>query len=250
MLLEVRDIYSGYGKLTILHGVSIDADEGEIVMLIGANGAGKTTLMKTISGHLRPTAGEVRLAGERIDGLGASGVAMAGVGYVPQEQNVFGEMSVLDNLRIGALDDPDAVEEALTRFPILAERAAQRADTLSGGERQILAISAALVSRPRVLLLDEPTSGLAPLFVDQIVQWITTEASGGTSVIWVVEQNPEPILRVSQRVFLMEGGQLSDEMDAGSLLEPGRLERLLLADQYSPTNTGPSPESPREKEQQ
>jgi ABC-type branched-subunit amino acid transport system ATPase component len=211
-------------------------------MILGANGAGKTTLLKTIAGHLTPTSGQILLSGEPIDGNGPSGAAGAGVGYVPQEQNVFGELSVYDNLRIGILDDPSAVHDAFERFPLLAERSRQHADTLSGGERQILAISAALVPGPRLLLLDEPTSGLAPLFVEQIVEWIAGEAAGGTTVLWVVEQNPEPILKVSNRTYLMEGGQIVQELDSRSLLEPGRLERLLLADQTdsSPDLTDPN----------
>jgi ABC-type branched-subunit amino acid transport system ATPase component len=248
MLLEVYGLRSGYGKLTILHEVALNADEGEIVMILGPNGAGKTTLLKTIAGHLTPTTGQITLSGVRIDGHGPSAVAAVGVGYVPQEHNVFGELTVLDNLRIGILENPSAVESALERFPLLRERSKQRAETLSGGERQILAISAALVPEPRLLLLDEPTSGLAPLFVEQIVDWISGEAARGTGVLWVVEQNPEPILRVSSRTYLMEGGQVVQELKSSSLLEPGRLERLLLAGQAGAAVVSNPPQVTRGRE--
>src|SRR5919106_932093 len=183
MLLDVRGLESGYGKVTILHGIDLTVDAGEIVVVLGPNGAGKSTLLKTIAGHLSVTVGEVLLDGARIDStLDAAGVSNAGVGYVPQEGNVFGRLSVLENLNVGALGRPDqmdeAVETALKRFPILRDRAGQRASTLSGGERQILAISSAIMLAPRLILLDEPTSGLSPVFVGTIVDWIVELVAG------------------------------------------------------------------------
>jgi len=234
VLLELRNVSSGYGKITILHGVSLSAAKGEVVTVLGPNGAGKSTLMKAIAGHLPTTDGEVLLAGERIDGSGASSAAAAGVGYVPQERNVFEELSVMENLQVTtrAVDDAArSIEATLERFPFLSERGRQRADTLSGGERQILAISAALTGRPRVLLLDEPTSGLAPLFVQAIVDWIAEVAAQDTAVVWVVEQSPEPILRVSSRTYVIDGGQISREIPSSELLDPGELRRVFLGEQ-------------------
>ena len=151
MLLEVRGLVSGYGRVTILHGVDLAVAAGEIVVVLGPNGAGKSTLMKTIAGHLQPSEGAVMLDGTDITGRPAQDVAAAGVGYVPQEHNVFRELSVRDNLRVAALSfqgTKNRLEAVFERFPILAQRASQRAATLSGGERQTLAVSSALVGDP------------------------------------------------------------------------------------------------------
>ncbi len=241
MLLELRDVDSGYGKITILHGVSLTVSEGEVVTVLGPNGAGKSTLMKAIAGHLPTTSGEIRLAQERVDGADASAAAATGVGYVPQERNVFEELSVIDNLRVttSARDRTAAsIEATFQRFPFLSERSRQRADTLSGGERQILAISAALTGRPRVLLLDEPTSGLSPMFVDQIVAWIAEVAATGTAVLWVVEQSPEAILRISSRTYVMDGGQVSSELPSSELLDPEELRKVFLGNQQEGRHDG------------
>jgi branched-chain amino acid transport system ATP-binding protein len=234
MLLEVNGLESGYGKLTVLHGLDLVADVGEVVSILGPNGAGKSTLMKTIAGHLPATSGQVSLKGERVDGKGAYYVARSGVGYIPQDNNVFGDMTVLENLEVGALslgrDASDLVEVVFERFPILNERRQQRASTLSGGERQTLAVSSALITGSDLLLLDETTAGLAPKFVEQIVRWIVEVAAQGTAVVWVLEQNPEPVLEISGRTYLMEGGRIREEMKSSELLEPARLEEVLLED--------------------
>jgi branched-chain amino acid transport system ATP-binding protein len=236
MLLEARGVESGYGKVTILHGIDLAIRAGEIVVVLGPNGAGKSTLLKTIAGHLPVTRGEILFDGERIDSkLSAAEISKAGVGFVPQEQNIFGRLSVIENLRVSALSRPDvmaeAVESSLERFPILRDRAAQKASTLSGGERQILAISSAIMLAPRLILLDEPTSGLSPAFIDTIVDWIVSLVEGAsTGVIWVVEQNPEPILAVSSRTYMLEAGQVSKEVPSAELLADGRLRQVLLED--------------------
>jgi len=236
MLLEARGVESGYGKVTILHGIDLAIRAGEIVVVLGPNGAGKSTLLKTIAGHLPVTRGEILFDGERIDSkLSAAEISKAGVGFVPQEQNIFGRLSVIENLRVSALSRPDvmaeAVESSLERFPILRDRAAQKASTLSGGERQILAISSAIMLAPRLILLDEPTSGLSPVFVDTIVDWIVSLVEGAsTGVICVVEQNPEPILTVSSRTYMLEAGQVSQEVPSAELLADGRLRQVLLED--------------------
>jgi ABC-type branched-subunit amino acid transport system ATPase component len=234
MLLEVSGLEAGYGKLTVLHGVDLQADAGEVVSILGPNGAGKSTLMKAIAGHLPVKSGRVDLGGERIDGRGAYHIARSGVGYVPQDNNVFGDMSVLENLEVGALglgrDPSDSVDAVFDRFPILGERKHQRASTLSGGERQALAVSSALIAGSGLLLLDETTAGLAPRPVEQIVRWIVEVAAQGTAVIWVLEQSPEPVLEISKRTYLMDAGLIRDEMQSSELLEPGRLEEVILED--------------------
>ena len=234
MLLEVNGLESGYGKVTVIHGVSFRADAGEVVSILGPNGAGKSTLMKTIAGHLPAKGGEIGLKGQRIDGLGPFEIARSGVGYVPQDDNVFGEMTVVENLEVGALSlggsSSRVIEPVFERFPLLRERRQQRASTLSGGERQTLAVSSALITGSDLLLLDETTAGLAPRFVEQIVNWIVEVAAGGTAVVWVLEQNPEIVLSISKRTYLMDGGLIREEMQSSELLEPGRLEEVLLED--------------------
>ncbi len=238
MLLELTNLESGYGKLTVLHGVSLQAAAGEVVSILGPNGAGKSTLMRTVAGHLLATRGEVRLNGERIDGKGPYYVARSGVGYVPQDDNVFGEMTVFENLEVGAFgvgrDASDMIAAVFDRFPILSERRQQRASTLSGGERQALAVSSALITGSHLLLLDETTAGLAPTFVEAIVTWILEIAKGGTGVVWVLEQNPEQILEISSRTYLMDGGRITQEVASAELLESGRLEQVMLEDRSSP----------------
>lgn len=237
MLLEVSGVDAGYGKLTVLHGVSIEAEAGQVVTILGPNGAGKSTLMKTIAGHLPVITGMVTLNGKRVDNKGPYQVALSGVGYVPQDDNVFGDMTVLENLEIGAYgvgrDASESIDAVFERFPILRERRQQRASTLSGGERQALAVSSALITGSDLLLLDETTSGLAPMLVQQIVSWIVEAVEQGTGVVWVLEQNPELILEVSKRTYLMEGGRVTQELDSAELLEPGRLEEVMLEDRSS-----------------
>lgn len=231
MLLEVRGLVSGYGRVTVLHGVDLKASAGEIVAVLGPNGAGKSTLMKTVGGHLQPTTGEVLLDGRDITGFHAQEAATHGIGYVPQEHNVFRDLTVRDNLRVAALSQrgtDSGFETVFERFPILAQRSSQRAATLSGGERQTLAVSSALIGEPKVLLLDEPTSGLAPLFIRQMVEWVEELAGSGMGVIWVIEQNPEMILAASTRAYLMHGGRVTDEFEGQELLKPGRIRELLL----------------------
>ncbi|MDC0384701.1 ABC transporter ATP-binding protein [bacterium] len=243
MPLEVKDVESGYGKVTVLHGVNLKVASGEIVVVLGPNGAGKSTLMKTIAGHLQPTAGSVEFDGADVAGMSAQDVSRRGIGYVPQENNVFRELTVRDNLRVVSLAFPNAqdrVANVFDRFPILAERATQRAATLSGGERQTLAMSSALIADPTVLLLDEPTAGLAPMFVAQMVEWVSELATEGMAVVWVVEQNPEKILAASTRTCLVEGGRSTAEFESAELLEPGRLQELLLEEREEEPGESPA----------
>jgi ABC-type branched-subunit amino acid transport system ATPase component len=231
MQLEVSDLKSGYGKVQILHGIDLTVPPKEITAVLGPNGAGKSTLMKTIAGHLPVMAGEIHYRGNSLVGHSALSICKAGVGVVPQDRNVFPALAVRDNLRASSLAFEGAEErvaEVLRRFPILAERSDQAASTLSGGERQTLAIAMALVAGPDILILDEPTAGLAPIFVDRIVSWVRELAEEGMGVVWVVEQNPEKILAVSGAAYVIDAGRNSETVDAKSLLAPGRLEEVLL----------------------
>ena len=231
MQLEVKALKSGYGKVQILHGIDLIAPAGEITAVLGPNGAGKSTLMKTIAGHLPVMAGDIRYRGNSLAGHSALSICKEGIGYVPQERNVFAELTVRDNLSAAALAFEGAserIEEVLRRFPILGERAGQLASTLSGGERQTLAIALALVAGPDVLILDEPTAGLAPIFVDRIVSWVRELSQDGMGVIWVVEQNPEKILATAGAAYVVEAGRNAATIEARRLLEPGRLEEVLL----------------------
>ncbi len=231
MQLEIAGLTSGYGNVTILHGLDFAAKPGEITCVLGPNGAGKSTLMKTIAGQLAVTSGDIMIDRSSIAGHGPLRTCKAGVGYVPQERNVFTELSVRDNLAAASLAFAGAaakIDDVFRRFPILRERARQRASTLSGGERQTLAISMALLAGPEIILLDEPTAGLAPIFVDRIVDWIKELAAQGMCVIWVVEQNPEKILAISGTTYIIEAGRIKDVLASQSLLAPGMLAQVLL----------------------
>ncbi|TYC61752.1 ABC transporter ATP-binding protein [Rhodobacterales bacterium] len=231
MKLEVKAVHSGYGKVTILHGIDFHAGSGEITCVLGANGAGKSTLMKTIAGHLPVNRGEITIDGKPITGATALQVTRAGIAYVPQEANTFAELTVRDNLLASALNftgTASRIDETYSRFPILKERAHQQASTLSGGERQTLAIANALIGAPKFLILDEPTAGLAPIFVDRIVDWICELSREGMSVVWVVEQNPEKILNISRTTWLIDAGRNRETLPSADLLQPGRLQEMLL----------------------
>lgn len=231
MKLDVKGLYSGYGKVTILHGLDFAAEPGEITCVLGPNGAGKSTLMKTIAGHLPVDRGAISLDGQSVNQLSPLARTQAGVGYVPQEHNTFADMSVRENLQVSALNFKGTearIKDTYRRFPVLEERAHQAASTLSGGERQTLAIANALVAAPKLLILDEPTAGLAPIFVDRIIDWVQELAADGMAVIWVVEQNPEKILKVSRTTWLIEAGTNQDTLPSAELLKPGRLEEMLL----------------------
>lgn len=231
MNLEARKLTGGYGRVEVLHDVSVTIPEGGVVAVLGPNGAGKSTLLKTLAGHLPAMAGELLLAGERYDGRDARWLARAGVVLVPQTGAVFPDLTVAENLRLGALHNPDGagdIAAAMERFPMLRERSGQSAGSLSGGERQLLAISSALLMRPKVLLLDEPTTGLAPQAAATTADLIGQAIERGTAVAWVVEQMPELALGRAQHAYFLEAGQITYAGPASSLLEAGRLEELML----------------------
>lgn len=232
-ILSVDGLTTCYGRIEAVKGISLHVEEGEIVALVGANGAGKTTTLLTISGVLRPTAGTIRLAGEVISGLGAHQIVSRGLSQVVEGRAVFGGLTVLENLLVGAYarrsrraiqSDIDAMFD---RFPRIRERAWQPAGTLSGGEQQMLAIARALMSRPRVLLLDEPSMGLAPIILDEIFQLIAEINRAGTTVL-LVEQNALKALDLSNRAYVMASGRIVADGNARALLTDGQLAKAYL----------------------
>lgn len=213
-LLELENIQTYYGAIHALKGVNLKVDKGEIVTLIGSNGAGKSTTLKTISGLLKPRTGEIRLAGERIDGLPTHKVTELGIGHVPEGRKIFPRLTVLENLEMGAftINERGAVQAGVDRafqlFPRLKERGKQLGGTLSGGEQQMLAIGRALMMKPKVLMMDEPSMGLAPLLVEQIFEIITQLNAEGVTIL-LVEQNALQALAVAHRGYVIQTGEIA-----------------------------------------
>jgi branched-chain amino acid transport system ATP-binding protein len=220
-ILALKDVYTSYGPVRVLEGVSIDIRPGEIVCMLGSNAAGKTTTLRTILGMVKPNQGEIVLDGERIDGLNTTEVVAKRITMVPENRRLFAKMTVRENLEIGAnlRDDDEAIQEdqgqVLKLFPRLEERLNQKAGTLSGGEQQMLAIGRALMARPKVLLMDEPSMGLAPILVEQVFATIKEINEQGTT-IFLVEQNANMALSVAHRGYALQTGRivLSDTAQA------------------------------------
>ncbi|MFH0241722.1 ABC transporter ATP-binding protein [Streptomyces sp. HK10] len=237
--LEVRGVSVGYGPVRALNSVSVDVPEGAVVAVLGGNGAGKTTLLRAVSRTLRfhggtIASGAVSFAGQRLDGLTPAQVVAAGVVQVPEGRQVFARMTVADNLRAGALGAAGgrrAAAEAQARvhelFPVLAQRAHQRAGLLSGGEQQMLAMGRALMARPRLLLLDEPSLGLAPLMADRIAETVREINAQGTSVL-LVEQNAAIALRLASSAVVLEVGEVVLAGDADELAASDEVRRRYL----------------------
>ena len=222
-LLDLARVASGHGRTPVLHDVSLAVASGEIVALIGANGAGKSTLLNTVMGLVTMSGGDICFDGCSIAGLATPAIVRGGIALVPERRQLFGSMTVEENLRMGAYTRTDRAEiaaalaEQFRQFPILSERRRQAAQTLSGGEQQMLAIARAMMSRPRLLLLDEPSLGLAPLMVAQIMGQIATlRATGGT--VLVVEQNARAALGVADRGYVLENGRIAASGRAVDLL--------------------------------
>jgi ABC-type branched-subunit amino acid transport system ATPase component len=232
-LLKADGIHAGYGKLEILHGVSLEVRPQELVSVIGPNGAGKSTGFKTIVGLLRPTSGRILFDGKEVTGLPPYEVLRLGLAYVPQGRIVFPQMTVLENLEMGAYieSDPARVKEALERvyalFPILAERRHQKAGTMSGGEQQMVAIGRALMTTPKLILLDEPSLGLSPKFVILIFEKLLEMKRAGYTLM-VVEQNAAKALSVADRGYVLELGRNRFEGTGQALLNNPEVKRLYL----------------------
>lgn len=231
-LLEVQGLGVRMGIQQILSEVSLAVPERSVITVLGANGVGKTTLMRAISGIYRPTAGEVRFGGERISGLRPHQIVARGLAQAPEGRQIFSNMSVRENLVLGAGDRTgddfeQGMRDVLARFPILAERIHQQAGQLSGGEQQMLCIGRALMSRPRLLLLDEPSLGLAPKIVAQIFSLIASIRDSGTSIL-LVEQNVRGALKVADHAHVMEGGRIVLSGSAAQLREDHRVRDAYL----------------------
>ncbi|MGB9700526.1 MAG: ABC transporter ATP-binding protein [Thermodesulfobacteriota bacterium] len=232
-MLEIKNIDVFYGEFQALFDVSLRISEGETVITVGPNGAGKSTLLKTISGLLRPRTGSITFLGQRIDGLPAHEIVELGIAHVPEGGRLFPQLTVLENLKVGSYlkksrqDFPLAVKEIYQLFPVLDERKRQLADTLSGGERQMLAIARCLMSKPKLILLDEPSSGLAPRVVSRVFEFVHQIKSQGYTIL-MVEQNVRKALQLSDRAYLMESGRVVKEGPKQSFLEDPYIKKVYI----------------------
>ncbi len=234
-LLEVRDLHVAYGQIDAVRGISFEVDAGEVVALIGSNGAGKTTTLRTLSGLQRASGGEVRLDGEPIDRLPAHEIVARGVAHAPEGRRLFPRMTIRENLDLGAYrrrdDDVEAdVAMVYDLFPILAERRAQAAGTLSGGEQQMLAIGRALMSRPRLLMLDEPSMGLSPLVMRTIFSTLGELKARGTTLL-LVEQNAQAALGLADRGHVLETGRIVLSGTGADLLRDEGVRKAYLGEE-------------------
>ncbi|HWB52992.1 MAG TPA: ABC transporter ATP-binding protein [Tepidisphaeraceae bacterium] len=233
-MLRIENLHVNYGAIRALHGVSLEIERGEIVTLIGANGAGKTTLLKTISGLIRPADGSIQLDPDiALEHLPAHRIVAHGICQVPEGRQIFPQMTVRENLVLGAYQRKDRAEiqkdvrHAYELFPILEERRQQKAGTLSGGEQQMLAIGRALMARPKLLLLDEPSLGLAPLIVRKIFEIIRQINRAGTT-IFLVEQNAHMALNVANRAYVLQTGEIIQSGKAADLLADPQVKEAYL----------------------
>jgi branched-chain amino acid transport system ATP-binding protein len=234
-LLEVSGLEVSYGAITALRGISLSIGEGEIVALIGANGAGKTSTLRAVSGMLKPKGGHIRLKGEEIAGLKSNVLVPRGMAHAPEGRGIFLNLSVEENLDLGAFLRRDRAgiaqdkEAAFTRFPRLKERRGQLAGTLSGGEQQMLAIARALMSRPKLLLLDEPSLGLAPQIVEAIFRILREVNAQGVSIL-LVEQNAHLALSAAHYAYVLETGEISMEGVGPELLQSEEVRKAYLGE--------------------
>lgn len=232
-MLKIDSINVYYGAIHALKGISVDVEEGEIVTLIGANGAGKSTTLRTISGLLKPKSGQVMFEGNNIAAMPVQSIVKLGISQVPEGRRIFANMSVLENLELGAYIRSDGadiqkdMETVFERFPRLAERRDQMAGTLSGGEQQMLAMGRALMSRPRLLLLDEPSMGLAPLLVKEIFSIIKEINETGTTIL-LVEQNANMALSIAHKAYVLETGRITLSGTAKELAESEAVRKAYL----------------------
>ena len=234
-MLEVKDLEVHYGVIRAIKGISFEVNEGEVISLIGANGAGKTTTLHAVSGLLSKSAGSVTFMGKDITNLAAHKMVSLGMAHVPEGRRVFSELTVLENLKLGAYtrSDKKELEDTLNmvykRFPRLMERRNQIAGTLSGGEQQMLAMGRALMSHPQLILMDEPSMGLSPIFVEEIFSIIRDISAEGTTVL-LVEQNAKKALSIADRAYVLETGNITLSGDASSLLNDESVKKAYLGE--------------------
>ena len=234
-MLEVKDLQVYYGVIQALKGLSFHVNQGEVIALIGANGAGKTTTLQTLTGILSPKSGSIVFEGKDLTRTPAHKIVEMGMAHVPEGRRVFADMSVYENLLLGAYTRKDKAEiaESLAsvykRFPRLEERKGQRAGTLSGGEQQMLAMGRALMSRPRIILMDEPSMGLSPIFVNEIFDIIREVSESGTTVL-LVEQNAKKALSIADRAYVLETGSITMDGKAEDLLNDEAVQKAYLGE--------------------
>lgn len=234
-MLEIKDLEVFYGMIQAIKGISFEVNEGEVIALIGANGAGKTTILHTITGLLEASKGAVFFDGENITKIPAHKIVSMGMAHVPEGRRVFANLTVLQNLKMGAYTrrDKNEIEETLAtiyeRFPRLQERQNQLAGTLSGGEQQMLAMGRALMSHPKIILMDEPSMGLSPIFVNEIFDIIRSVSSSGTTVL-LVEQNAKKALSIADRAYVLETGKIVLEGQASDLLNNDSIKKAYLGE--------------------
>lgn len=234
-MLKVTDLQVYYGVIQALKGISFEVNEGEVIALIGANGAGKTTILHTVTGLINQKAGKIEFEGKDISHTPAYKIVAEGMAHVPEGRRVFAELSVYDNLMMGAYTRKDKKEIAETlamvykRFPRLEERKKQMAGTLSGGEQQMLAMGRALMSKPKIILMDEPSMGLSPIFVNEIFDIIKAVSASGTTVL-LVEQNAKKALSIADRAYVLETGNIILEGDAKVLMNDDRVKKAYLGE--------------------
>lgn len=233
--LKVDDLHVNYGMIKAVKGVSFEVEKGEIVALIGANGAGKTTILHTITGLLKAQSGDISFMGKSIAKVPASKIVTMGIAHVPEGRRVFAQLSVFDNLKLGAYTRKDKTEieytlkEVYKRFPRLEERKNQLAGTLSGGEQQMLAMGRAMMSHPDVIVMDEPSMGLSPLYVNEIFNIIKDIHELGTTVL-LVEQNAKKALSIADRAYVLETGNIVLEGDAKELMNNESVKKAYLSE--------------------
>lgn len=234
-MLEIKDLEVHYGVIKAIKGVSFNVEEGEVIALIGANGAGKTTILHTITGLLKPSAGSVFFNGNDITKTAAHNIVRMGMAHVPEGRRVFANLSVLQNLKLGAYTRKDKaeidknLEMVFGRFPRLKERQNQVSGTLSGGEQQMLAMGRALMSNPRIILMDEPSMGLSPIFVNEIFDIIKAVKADGTTVL-LVEQNAKKALSIADRAYVLETGNIVLSGKASDLLNNDDIKKAYLGE--------------------
>lgn len=232
MMLELDDVHAGYRRLEILHGLTLHVDRGEIVSLIGANGAGKTTTLRAVAGLIGTTQGRIRFDGQEIQGQRPHRIVRSGLVHVAQDRALFGHLAVSENLEMGAYTQSrstirSSLDEVFDLFPILAERRSQRADTMSGGQQQMLAIGRAMMAKPTCLTLDEPSIGLAPNLVAQVLSAIQRIRETGVTLL-IVEQNASQALAISDRAYVIESGSIVLDGPAADLADDPRVREAYL----------------------